>query len=200
MIEVFFATKNKDKIIKMQNRLKQLNIKVITPYDINVNIEIDENGSNVIENATLKAKAYFNKVRIPTIATDSSLYVEKFDVQPGLFIKRINGVTLSDDELEEYYINELNRIGGTSKAFYITGLVLVQDDNVSSIEIKEDEFIFTSNVCPHERNFDPLSRLEFDEKIGKYFCELDEFEMNQRGYNFDKEARKFIKNNIMENH
>ena len=197
MIEVFFATKNKDKIIKMRNRLKGLNIKVITPYDINVNIDIEENGSSVIENATLKARAYFDKIKIPTIATDSSLYVEKFDVQPGLFIKRINGVTLNDDELEEHYINELNKIGGTSKAFYVTGLVLVQDGKVNSIEIKEDEFIFTSNVCKHNRNYDPLSRLEYDEKIGKYFCELDEIEMDKRGYNFDKEAREFIKNNIM---
>ena len=197
MIEVFFATKNKDKIIKMRNRLKGLDIKVITPYDINVNIEIEENGSNVIENATLKARAYFDKIKIPTIATDSSLYVEKFDVQPGLFIKRINGATLNDDELEEHYINELNKVGGTSKAFYVTGLVLVQDGKVNSIEIKEDEFMFTSNVCKHNRNYDPLSRLEYDEKIGKYFCELDELEMDKRGYNFDKEAREFIKNNIM---
>ena len=197
MIEVFFATKNKDKIIKMRNRLKGLDIKVITPYDINVNIEIEENGSNVIENATLKARAYFDKIKIPTIATDSSLYVEKFDIQPGLFIKRINGVTLNDDELEEHYINELNKVGGTSRAFYVTGLVLVRDGKVNSIQIKEDEFIFTSNVCKNNRNYDPLSRLEYDEKIGKYFCELDETEMDKRGYNFDKEAREFIKNNIM---
>lgn len=195
-MEVFFATKNKDKIIKMKNRLKELDIKVITPYDINVNIEIEENGSNVIENAALKAKAYFDKVKIPTLATDSSLYVEKFDVQPGLFIKRINGVTLNDDELEEHYINELNKVGGSSIAFYVTGLVLVQDDSVSSVEIKEDEFIFTSNVCQQKRNFDPLSRLEYDPKIGKYFCELDENEMEKRGYKFDKKARKFIENGL----
>ena len=62
-MKIFFATKNKDKIIKMKNRLKDLGIKVITPYDININIEIEENGNNVIENATLKAKAYFDKIK-----------------------------------------------------------------------------------------------------------------------------------------
>ena len=125
MIEVFFATMNKDKIIKMKNRLKDLDVNIITPYDRNIKIEIEENGKNVIENATLKAKAYFDKVKIPTIATDSSLYVEKFDVQPGLFVKRINGVPLDDDKLEEYYINQLNKVGGKSNAFYVTGIVLV---------------------------------------------------------------------------
>lgn len=197
MKTIFFATKNKDKIIKMVNRLKKLNIQVLTPYDIDVDIDIDENGKNVIENATLKAKAYFNKVNIPTIATDSSLYVDKFKKQPGLYIKRINDVTLNDDELEQYYINELNKIGGTSKAYYITGLVLVQNNKIDSIEIKEDEFVFKSEICNGERNYDPLSRLEYDAYLNKYFCQLTAEEMNSRGYSFDKESRRFIEKNLI---
>lgn len=196
-MEVFFATMNKDKIIKMKNRLKDLDVNIITPYDRNIKIEIEENGKNVIENATLKAKAYFDKVKIPTIATDSSLYVEKFDIQPGLFVKRINGVSLDDDNLEAYYINQLNKVGGKSNAFYVTGIVLVQDENVKSIEIKEDNFTFTSKKCKDKRNFDTLSRLEYDEKLKKYFCQLNENEMQERGYRFDKEVRKFIKNNLI---
>lgn len=192
MKELFFATENKDKILKMKNRLKDFNIKVLTPYDIDKYIDINENGSNVIENAMLKANAYYKIVRIPTVATDSSLYVEKFKQQPGLFIQRINGVKLNNIELEEYYINELNKIGGKSKAYYVTGVVLVQNDNVSSIEIKEDEFIFTSNRCEGERNYDPLSRLEYDEELKKYFCQLTVDELNARDYIFDEKAREFI--------
>ena len=197
MKEIFFATTNKDKIMKMKNRLKNLDIKIITPYDNNINIKIEENGKTVIENAKLKAKAYFDKIQIPTIATDSALYVEKFDSQPGLFVKRINGVTLNDDKLEEHYINELNKVGGKSKAFYITGIVLVQKEKVSSIEIKEEDFIFTSKVCEEKRNFDPLSRLEYDETLKKYFCQLNEIEIDKRGYKFDVEAKKFIKDNLI---
>ena len=196
MIELFFASKNKDKIIKMKNRLKNLPIKVLTPYEVNVNIDIDENGTNVIENATLKAKAYYEKVKIPTVATDSSLYVEKFKEQPGLLVKRINGVELSEDDLEKHYINELNKIGGESNAYYITGLVLVQNNNMNSIEIKEDEFIFTSDMYEGKRGYDPLSRLEYDKKIKKYFCQLTTDEMNSRGYIFDKKVRDFIEQNL----
>lgn len=197
MTEIFFATMNKDKIIKMKNRLKNLDIKIVTPYDNNLNLEIQENGKNVIENATLKAKAYFDKTKIPTIATDSALYVEKFDIQPGLFVKRINGVTLEEDKLEEHYIHELNKVGGTSKAYYITGIVLVQKNKISSIQIKEEDFIFTSRICEGERNFNPLSRLEYDEKIKKYFCQLNEIEIDKRGYRFDAEAKKFIEDALM---
>ena len=197
MTEIFFATMNKDKIMKMKNRLKNSDIKIVTPYDKNLNIEIEENGNSVIENATLKAKTYFDKMQMPTIATDSALYVEKFDIQPGLFVKRINGVTLEDEKLEEHYINELNKVGGKSKAFYITGIVLVQKNNISSIKIKEEDFIFTSKIYEGERNSDPLGRLEYDEKIKKYFCQLNEIEINKRGYRFDAEAKKFIDNSLM---
>lgn len=193
MDKIFFATRNKDKIFKMKNRLQDLKIEILTPYDFDISINIDENGTNVIENATLKAKAYFNKLHIPTIATDSSLYVEKFKVQPGLFVRRVNGVTLEDDALEQYYINELNKIGGKSKANYITGVVCVQENKINSIEIKEDEFLFTSECCNDNRTFDPLSRLEFDIKLNKYFCQLNEQELNDRNYNFDIKTREFIK-------
>lgn len=196
MTKLFFASKNKDKIIKMKNRLKNLPIKVLTPYDLDINIDIDENGTNVIENATLKAKAYCEKVKTPTVATDSSLYVEKFKHQPGLFVKRINGVELSEDDLEKHYINELNKIGGKSSAYYITGLVLVQNNNVNSIEIKEDDFIFTSDRCEDRRSYDPLSRLEYDIKMEKYFCQLTADEMDSRGYRFDKKVRDFIERNL----
>ena len=197
MKEIFFATMNKDKIMKMKNRLKNLDIKIVTPYDQNIKIEIQENGKSVIENATLKAKAYFDKIQMPTIATDSALYVENFDIQPGLFVKRINGVTLEEDKLEEHYINELNKVGGKSKAFYITGIVLVQKNSISSIKIKEEDFIFTSKICKGERNYDPLSRLEYDEKLKKYFCQLNEIEIDKREYKFDAEAKKFIEDALM---
>lgn len=191
--ELFFATKNKDKILKMKNRLKDFNFKILTPYDIDIDININEKGKNVIENAMIKAKEYYKIVKIPTVATDSSLYVEKFERQPGLFIKRINGIELNDNELEEYYINELDKIGGKSKAYYITGVVLVKNDNeVDSIEIKEDEFIFTSKMCNGKRNYDPLSRLEYDEKLKKYFCQLTVSELSSRGYTFDEKTKNFI--------
>ena len=99
--------------------------------------------------------------------------------------------------MEEHYINELNKVGGKSKAFYITGIVLVQKNNISSIKIKEEDFIFTSKIYEGERNSDPLGRLEYDEKIKKYFCQLNEIEMDKRGYRFDAEAKKFIDNSLM---
>lgn len=194
--KIFYATKNKYKIQNMKDRLKKFKIEIITPYDIKFEIDVEESGNTVIENAILKAKAYYEKVKIPTIAGDSSLFVEKFQLQPNLFVRRVNGKYLNDIELECYYIKKLDEVGGESSAYYVTGLAIVSSEGVKTKEIKEDEFILTSKVCNAKRNSDALGRLEFDQKTGKYFCEMTESDKIQRNYTFDKECIEFIINNI----
>ena len=102
MKKLFYATKNKAKIQNMKDRLKDYEIELVTPYDIELEIEVSENGNTVIDNAVLKAKAYYDKIKLPTIAGDSSLFIEKFASQPGLFVRRVNEKYLSDDEYKLY--------------------------------------------------------------------------------------------------
>ena len=140
MKSLFFATRNKNKIENMEYRLRDYDIKLITPYDLNIDLDINENGKTVTENALIKAKEYYKKTNISTIAGDSALFVEKFNNQPGLFVKRVNGKELNDDELENYYIQELKKIGGKSKAFYITGVAFIKDNKEYVQEIKEKSY------------------------------------------------------------
>ena len=57
MKKLFYATKNKFKVQSMKNRLNGFDIEIITPYDLNIDIDIEEDGNTVIENATKKAQA-----------------------------------------------------------------------------------------------------------------------------------------------
>ena len=196
MKSLFFATRNKNKIENMEYRLRDYDIKLITPYDLNIDLDINENGKTVTENALIKAKAYYKKTNITTIAGDSALFVEKFNNQPGLFVKRVNGKELNDDELENYYIRELEKVGGQSKTFYITGLAFIKDDKEYLQEIKEKSFIFKADRYKGEKSNDPLGRLEYDEESNKYFCEMNEYDKKERNFYFDKECVNFILNNI----
>ena len=163
---------------------------------MDINISVNEDGDNVIQNAKIKAYAYYEKVNMPVIAGDSSLYVDKFENQPGLFVKRVNGNYLGDDDLENYYIEQLNKVGGFSKAHYVTGLVLISNNCCKSIEIREDDFLFTATKYDGVRSDDPLGRLEYDLELNKYFCCLNDEEINSRGYIFDIKVKEFIKNNL----
>lgn len=196
MKKLFYATKNKFKIQSMKNRLNGLDIEIITPYDLNIDINIEEDGNTVTENATKKAQAYTKLVDMPIIAGDSALYIEKFKVQPGLHVRRINGKYLNDDELERYYSNELEKLGGESIAYYITGLALISKDKIHTIEIRENDFLMTSKIYNGERNNDALGRLEVDIKSNKYFCEITKIDKKNTDSNYDKKCVEFIKNNI----
>ena len=196
MKKLFYATKNKFKIQSMNNRLNGLDIEIITPYDLNIDINIEEDGNTVTENATKKAQAYTKLVDMPIIAGDSALYIEKFKVQPGLHVRRINGKYLNDDELERYYSTELKKIGGESIAYYITGLALINKDKIHTIEIRENDFLMTSKIYNGERNNDALGRLEVDIKSNKYFCEITNIDKKNTDSNYDKKCVEFIKNNI----
>jgi len=195
MKELFFATKNKYKIQNMKDILKGTEIKLITPYDMKLDLEVEEDGETVIENAILKAEPYYKKLKISTIAADTALYIEKFEKQPGLFARRVNGKYLNDDELEKYYIEELNKIGGESKAYFNTGLALIVNNEVKTIEIKE-EFVMKAEMCKAERKNNALGRIAFDTKFNKYLCELTEEEKKKSDNIFDKECVDFIIKNI----
>ena len=107
MKKVLFATGNQTKAKRFSKGLLEKGIEVITLKDINKEIEIEENGKNAIENALIKAKAYSKITDMPVFAMDDNLYLENVpeEKQPGMYVRRVNGKRLSDEEMIEYYIN-----------------------------------------------------------------------------------------------
>ena len=196
MKKLLYATGNKYKIESMKKRLKGLDIEIISPKDLNISVNIIEDGKTVIENAIIKAKAYYDIAKIPTIAGDTALYVKKFKKQPGLYVHRVNGKDLTPEETQEYYINSLKEVGGESEANYNTGLAIIKDDKIYTTEIKEDMFILTSKVSDNPCKYDTLSRIQYEPNLKKYICELTDEDIKNRNSTFDRECVKFIKSII----
>ena len=118
MKEVLFATGNESKVKRFQKGLLAKEIKIITLNDIDTkNIEIVEDGKNAIENALIKARAYARIQDIPVFAMDDNLYIEGIpeDKQPGMYVRRVNGKRLNDDEMIEYYSNLAHTYGENGK-------------------------------------------------------------------------------------
>ena len=75
-MKVLFATTNPAKIKKYAEKLKERNIELLTIKDLGINIKPKETGKNAIENAYIKAKAYYDETKITTIGMDNNLYKE----------------------------------------------------------------------------------------------------------------------------
>ena len=126
MNKVLFATTNPAKIKKYAEELQKRNVEVVTIKDLGINLHVEENGKNAIENAYIKAKAYYEATEITTIGMDNSLYIEELpeEKQPGTHVRRVNGKELTDEEMIEYYTNLVNEYGGKLTARWVYGMVI----------------------------------------------------------------------------
>ncbi len=85
---LLLATNNKDKIIELQDLLKDLNLQLLTPADINLDLDVVENGLTYAENASKKAIAFAQASGLVSLADDSGLEVDALNGEPGLYSAR----------------------------------------------------------------------------------------------------------------
>ena len=172
-MEVLIATKNKGKIEKYSTILKSLNIDYYTLDDINLDIDINENGKNTTENAIIKAKAYYNKIKSPVLVDDSGLIIDKLppEKQPGVFVRRYNGKILSDEEMIELYSKELEEVGGESTGAFVISIAIVDEEgNIHTKETKHKR-LFVSKPDINRVPGYPLSSLIYDKETNMYMTE-----------------------------
>ncbi len=195
-MKLLYATNNKLKICNMKRRLENIPVEIITPKDL----DIEEDGKTVVANALKKAKAYYDKTKIPTIAGDSSLFIDGISdsEQPGLFVRRIKGKLMTDEEMVNYYTKLIDLHGGRCTGHYVTGLALITSKGIYTKEISEDELIFTS-VKSNNKNSsgDPLAIITIDPISLKYYNELTDDDYKKLGLTFDRECVKFLENFLL---
>jgi len=85
---LLIATNNKGKVKELQELLKDTGIELLTPAQINLELDVVEDGSTYAENATKKASAFAKASGLVSLADDSGLEVDALDGAPGLYSAR----------------------------------------------------------------------------------------------------------------
>lgn len=91
MPALLIATANKGKVKEIQALLDGLKVELVTPKDLGLDIEIEEDGLTYQENAGKKARAYSQASGLIALADDSGLEVDALGGQPGLHSARYSG-------------------------------------------------------------------------------------------------------------
>lgn len=133
-ITLLFGTGNPSKLETMRESLKDLDIELISLRDMEKSPPyVDESGSSPLENARIKATAYYRYYGIPAFSHDCGLYFENpgfpDELQPGVNVRRVNGKTLTDDEMTEYYSGLAKKYGKLT-THYKTAICLVMSESV----------------------------------------------------------------------
>ena len=104
MNKLLIATNNKGKIKEFQELLKELDIKLLTPSDINLTLDVAEDGHTYVENASKKAVAFAKASGLISLADDSGLEVDALNGAPGLYSARYSPEPGADDEKRRKYL------------------------------------------------------------------------------------------------
>lgn len=198
-MKVLFATSNPAKVRNYKEELSKKGINLLTLKDVDISISVEESGKNAIENAYLKAKAYYDALGMPTIGMDNNLFIEGIpdELQPGVFVRRINGKELNDDEMIEYYTKLVKEYGGKLKARWVYGMVLMTNNGTSEFNWSYNDFYLVSNVSKKRNLSYPLDSISIDEKTNKYFVDMTEEDLEENAKEIsDKEVIAFILNSL----
>jgi len=179
-MKVLFATGNPAKVKRYKESLEKNGIELITIKDIGINLNIDENGKDAIENAYIKAKAYYDATGIPTIGMDNNLFIDGIDesLQPGTHVRRVGGRQLSDEEMITYYTRLVKEHGGKLQAKWVYGMVVITDKSCDELTWSKDKFYFVSTPCSKRNPGYPLDSISIIPKFNKYLVELSDEERN----------------------
>ena len=198
-MKVLFATTNPAKVKKYANELAKRGIELITIKDIGINLNVEENGKDAIENAYIKAKAYYDKIGITTIGMDNNLYIEELpqDKQPGTHVRRVNGKELSDDEMIEYYSNLVHQYGGKLTAKWVYGVVIYNGKEKKEYSWSKSNFYLVDRPCKKRNQGYPLDSISIMPNCNKYFVDLTKEDRNRDKQNYNEDdVIQFIVNNI----
>ena len=177
MKQIIFATSNQSKSKRFSKGLKELGIEVLSLKDIDVKLDIEEDGSTAIENALLKARACYKKTKKPCMGMDDTLYMEGVpeDMQPGLFVRRVNGKNLTDEEMIEHYTNLVKEYGinGRINCKWVYGLAVINEKGEEATYTwSKDNFYMVSSRSDKINPGYPLNSISKYKRLDKYFTDV----------------------------
>ena len=188
MNKLLIATNNKGKIKELQDLLKDTGIELITPSQINLELDVIEDGKAYAENATKKAVTFAEASNLISLADDSGLEVDALNGAPGLYSARYSPKPNATDKDRRLYLlqNLQDKHRPWTARFHATIAIAIPNG-----EIHLTEGFCEGEIIPEERGtggfgYDPIFLLT---ELGKTMAELSMEEKNRLSHR----ARAVIK-------
>jgi XTP/dITP diphosphohydrolase len=180
MKRLLIATNNKGKIKELHELLADTGIELITPAQIDLDLDVVEDGLTYAENAARKAGAFAQASGLVSLADDSGLEVDALGGAPGLHSARygsLAGSKLSDAERRAHLIRNLQgQPRPWTARFHATIAIAIPHG-----EMQLAEGFCEGEIIPEERGtggfgYDPVFLLP---ELGKTMAELAMEEKNR---------------------
>ncbi len=95
---LLLATNSAGKVAELREIFAGLPVTLVTPAELGIDLDPEETGATLDENARLKATAFARESGCASLADDSGLEVDALDGEPGVRSKRYAGPDADDAE------------------------------------------------------------------------------------------------------
>lgn len=174
MEKIIVATNNKGKLKEIREILNDYEL--LSLEEVNININVEENGSTFEGNALKKAKEIFKITNMPCIADDSGLCIDVLNGWPGVETARFLGDKASQEDRNRYILEKMEDKSGNGRKANVVCDIAYVDKNITIVV----EGIIEGYIAKEERGnngfgFDNIFELE----DGRTLAELSEKEKNE---------------------
>jgi len=203
--KLILSTGNIHKIAEIKDILEGLPIEIYSKEDLGLDdLEVDEDGETLEENAIKKALAISEKTDGIVIADDTGLFVDKLDGRPGVYSSRYSGEGATYEDNNKKLLKELKGVPIEERmATFKTVIAIVTEDKIVTTVYGE---------CKGNIGFEPKGEKGFGydplfivDGYGKTFAELGEEIKNKISHRarameeLKKQIKKLLKDDCSEN-
>ena len=126
----------------------------------------------------IKARAYSKVLDIPVFAMDDNLYLENVpdEKQPGMYVRRVNGKRLSDEEMIEHYSKLVREYGTDGKLTcrWVYGIAIINNGKENTYTWSKSDFYMVDRPSNKINLGYPLDTISVNKKLNKYFTDITE--------------------------
>lgn len=174
-MKLALATNNKHKLEEMRAILDGYFEQLLSLSDLGIDVDIEETGSTLAENALIKARAIVNITGMAALADDTGLLVDALDGAPGIYSARYAGEQHDDSANRRLLLENLDGKSNRRAHFCTVIAVCYPDGRYLLAEGRVDGAICTEERGDRGFGYDSLFVAD---ELGKTFAEATAEEKN----------------------
>ena len=127
-MKAVLASNNKHKLVEIKTMLEGKFDDILTLKDLNIQVEIEENGITFEQNAYIKASEIAKMTGLPAIGDDSGICVNALDGEPNIYSARYAGEPCDDKKNNEKLLNKIHALekdGQVDRTAYFQSVVVL---------------------------------------------------------------------------
>jgi XTP/dITP diphosphohydrolase len=188
MKKLLIGTTNPAKFAEYKELLKDYPFEFVSAKDLRIT-EPEETGETFEKNALLKARYYYKKSGMPTLADDGGFEVDALHGEPGVKSRRWLGHEMSDEELISEVCKRMKNVPPENrKCRLVLILALATPFGIATSDSAIEGVIADKPSEKRIKGF-PYRSLMYFPSYKKYYCELTEDEheiLNHRKHAVEK--------------